>query len=202
MIVIPLPPNVLGVDTLSNLSPGDCRALKALGYHWRGGYIDELTPIEVHGQLSAGLPLLPYTYANEFSPEHTLARLSALGIPPGAHVVLDIEGETLAAEILIGKINAWGKGLSNHAYLPTLYVGAQPVLTSHELTELAVYRYHAGASRLRDRHGDPAEPDRGYAMFQGRPVNVAIPEVPGKPFDIDWHRFDYKDNGFSVVAAA
>lgn len=201
--IAPLPPNVLGVDTDVNLSPAECRTLKNLGYKWRGGYLDEMTPQELFGQVeSAQLPLLLYTYANEFDPQHTLDRLRALGIPAGAHVVLDLEGVTLAPDVLIGKCDAWGEGLLNHAFLPTLYVGAQPILTSKEISELAVYRYHQGASRLRDRNGELAEPDRGYAMIQGRPVNVVLPEIPGKPFDIDYHRLDYRDDGFSVVVAS
>jgi hypothetical protein len=199
MRIVPIPPNVLGVDTVANLAASECRALANLGYKFRGGYIDEMTPQEVQGQLGAGLPLLLYTYANEFDPEHTLDRLATLGILAGAHIVLDVEAVTIEAAQLIEKINAWGEGLLNHAYLPTIYFGSMSLLTSREMTELAVYRYELGASRLRDRHGDPAEPDRGFAIIQGRPVNFAIPEIPGKLFDAAFHRLDYKDNGFSAV---
>lgn len=210
-----LPPNVLGVDTLANLKPPICRQLVDRGYKFRGAYIDELGPAEIEAQLGSGLPLLPYTYANELDPAHILARLSALGIPPGANVVLDLEGvitpAALAAmtpgdledfvKMLVGKINACGRGLSNHAYLPTIYLGGFDLLTSDELTKLAVYRYHAGAARLLDRFGHASEPARGYAMFQGRPVNVDL-FGDGTLFDVDYHREDYHGDVFSAVVAA
>lgn len=208
-----LAPNVLGVDTVASLSPAQCRALVQAGYQFRGGYLDELTPQEIAGQMSAGLPLLLYTYALEFDPAHTLARLAALGIPAGASVVLDLEGvhapegatrsdlEALAADVVL-KANNWGRGLSNHAFLPCLYLDGGGLLTSREISQLAVYRYHEGNSNLLDRYEVPAIPARGYAMKQGRPGNTTIAAVPGVAFDVDFHCADLRDDVFSVVVAA
>lgn len=210
-----LAPNVLGVDTIAKLHPTTCRQLLDRGYRFRGAYVDELDAAEMAAHASANLPLLPYTYANEFDPSHTLERLTALGIPPGPNVVLDVEDvitpTALAAmtagdvedftKQLIAKIDAWGRGLSNHAYLPAIYLGGFDLLTSDELTKLAVYRYHAGAARLRDRFNHPSEPARGYALFQGRPCNVDL-LGDGTLFDVDYHRQDYADDVFSVVVNA
>lgn len=211
-----LQPNVLGVDTIANLSPTLCRTLVSKGAAWRGGYIDELTPIEIESQVGSQLPLLLYTYANEFNPEHTLDRLSTLKIPAGANVVLDVEAvitpEALHAlskqEVenfvleLKAKINAWGKKLSNHANLPTIYFGGLELLTSEEMTSLAVYRYHEGAANLLDRFGKFAVPARGYSMMQGRPCNVKIDGCGETLFDWDFHRQDYHGDVFSVLVAA
>lgn len=210
MIVAPIPPNALGVDTVAKLSASELRALVGLGYKFRGGYLDELDPAEIDAHRSAGMPLLLLTYANELDPAHALDRLAALGIPAGAQVCLDLEGlkppdGATPADVedyvkrKIAEIDAFGEALLNRAHLPTLYCGGQDLLTSAELTKLAVYRYYAGAARLRDRFGNASEPDRGFALFQGRTVNAAIPEVPGKEFDFDWHRLDYRDDGFTAV---
>jgi len=210
-----LAPNVLGVDTVAKLPPTTCRTLASRGLAFRGGYIDELSPIEIEGQLGNQLPLLLYTYANEFDPSHTLDRLSALGIPAGMNVILDVEAvikpEALQAMTpgdvesfvleLKAKINAWGRGLSNHAFLPCIYFGGLELLTSEEMSSLAVYRYHEGAASLLDRRGAFAVPARGYAMMQGRPVNVTIDGCGDTRFDYDFHRQDYHDDVFSVLVA-
>ncbi len=211
-----LAPNVLGVDTVARLDPVKCRALVNQGVKFRGGYIDELNAIEIEQQVGEKLPLLLYTYANEFNPQHTLDRLSALSVPAGANVVLDVEAVVTPDQLkdmtppsvedfvveLKGKINAWGKGLLNHAFLPTIYFGGLQLLTSEEMTSLAVYRYHEGAARLLDRFGKFAVPERGYAMLQGRPVNVKIDGCGDTLFDWDFHREDYHGDVFSVLVAA
>ena len=204
MRVAPLPPNVLGVDTINNLAPYECRALVNLGYKFREGYLDALTPQEVAGQLGEGLPLVVYTYANEFDPEHMLKRLSVLGIPPGASVVLDLEAlpsDAVVSEVC-DRIDAAGERLQSQGFLPCLYFAAGSLLTSDELYERRVYRYHAGASINRDRKLQLQEPlPRGCAMIQGRPVNFSIDAIPGKRFDADFHRQDYKGDVFMAVTA-
>ena len=204
MRVIPLPPNVLGVDTINTLAPYECRALVNLGYRFREGYLDALTLQEVQGQLGEGLPLVIYTYANEFDSAHALARLSTLGIPPGASVVLDLEAlpsDTDPAKVC-DQIDAWGEHLQSQGFLPCLYYAAGSLLTSDELYERRVYRYHAGASINRDRKLQLQEPlPRGCAMIQGRPVNFTIDAIPGKRFDADFHRQDYKGDVFMAVSA-
>ena len=211
-----LAPNVLGVDTIAPLNPVICRTLVGKGVKFRGGYIDELTPIEIEGQVGSQLPLLLYTFANELSPEHTLDRCSDLGIPAGMNVIADVEAVVTPAQLaamtpgdvenfvveLKAKINAWGKGLSNHAFLPAIYFGGLELLTSEEMTSLAVYRYHEGAASLLDRRGAFAVPARGYAMMQGRPCNVTIDGCGETLFDWDFHRQDYRGDVFSVVVAA
>jgi hypothetical protein len=199
MKVVPLAPNVLGVDTLAPLSPNDCRGLVNLGYKWRGGYLEAMSPQEVTGQLNAGLPLLPYTEANDLDPARTLANIARLGLPQGSPVVLDIEGVTMDAQALITKIETWGDTLQSKAYLPCVYMAEEALLTSAEWTALPVYRYHAGAARIQDRRSNAVDPFRGFGMFQGRPVNV--PMLSGTLFDVDFHRQDFRGDVFSVIVA-
>ena len=198
-----LAPNVLGVDTVAKLSPPQLRALKDRGYVFRAGYIDELSQQEVLDVVSNGLGLLPLTYAKEFSPDHTLERLRLLGLPMGAHVVLDLEAVAAdtTADALKLTVNAWGRGIMNGGYFPTLYVGSQEIFTSQELTSLEVFRYWAGCSKLLDRNGAIAEPARGYSLIQGRPFNVDL-LGDGTLFDVDFAREDYQGDVFSVVVAA
>lgn len=213
MRALPLPPNVLGVDTINNLAPFECRALRNLNYKFREGYLDSLTPNEVQGQLGEDLPLVLYTYGNQSDPEHALSRLDALKIPGGVSVVYDLEalwhpGLTptqldFAASVAIDAINHWGERLQSQGFLPCLYYAAGSLLTSAELYTLRVYRYHAGASDNLDRFGHTQDPiPRGCAMIQGRPVNFTIPAIGNaKRFDADFHRQDYRGDVFIAVAA-
>lgn len=202
MKIAPLAPNILGVDTIATLSPFECRALVNLGYQFRCGYLDSMTPAEMRGQLSAGLPLLLYTYGNHFDAEHALLRCKALDVPQGAHIVLDVEGVTatgLEPAALVNKINAWGERMKSQTFLPCMYYAEDVLLTSEEISALAVYRYHQGAARIRDRNGRAMDPMRGAALIQGRPVNVRLSAIPGKPFDVNFHRHDYHGDGFSAI---
>lgn len=204
MRIVPLPPNVLGVDTIESLSPYECRALVNLGYKFREGYLDAMTPQEVQGQLSADLPLILYTYANQFDPEHALLRCKALGAPQGACVVLDVEAlpANYDPQKLCDEIDAWGSRLRSQALLACMYFATGSILTSAELYAREVFRYHAGASDNLDRFDKTQDPiPRGCAMIQGRPCNFTIDAVPGKKFDADFHRQDYKGDVFSAMVA-
>lgn len=203
MKAVSLAPNILGVDTVAKLAPYECRALVNLGFKFREGYLDALDVQEVQGQLGEGLPLVLYTYANQFDPEHILARLAALGIPTGVSVVLDLEALPSDADVsqVCDRIDNCGEHLQSQGFLPCLYYAAGSLLTSDELYERRVYRYHAGASINRDRKLQLQEPlPRGCAMIQGRPVNFTLDAIPGKRFDADFHRQDYKGDVFMAVS--
>ncbi len=204
MRIQPLLPNILGVDTINTLAPYECRALVNLGYKFREGYLDALTKTEISVQLGESLPLILYTYANEFDPEHALARLSALSIPSGASVVLDVEALPVGYDPhkLMDEIDHWGERLQTQGFLPCMYFAAGSILTSEEIYKRRVYRYHAGASDNLDRFLHTQDPiPRGCAMIQGRPVNFTIDSIPGKRFDADFHRQDYKGDVFLAVSA-
>lgn len=204
MKVIALPPNVMGVDTWSILSPVDCRALVNLGYKFREGYLGRLTKTEVQGQLGEGLPLVFYTLGNRSDPEQALSQLAALDAPGGAPVVYDLEALPSATDIpqLIETINRWADRLKSQSFLPCIYYAAGSLLTSDELYGLEVYRYHEGSSINRDRRLQLQNPlPRGTCLIQGNPFDFAIDSIPGKLFDADFHRKDHKGDVMLAVSA-
>lgn len=192
---------VMGIDTLSTISGADSARLVAQGMKFRIGYIDHVTPEELGAQLDAGLPFSPVTYALEFDPAHTVARLEALAIPKGVTVWLDVEGVQIAPDALIAKINAWSAAVEAGGWQPGLYVGAGCPLTSSELSALRSVRYMQGCSRLLDRNGAPQVPSRGYCVIQLRPDDVML---AGVKVDVDVTQADYRGDlpTFAVADAA
>jgi hypothetical protein len=133
----------------------------------RLGYIDHVTPDELATQLGVGLMFGPVTYALEFDPAHTLARLAALGIPKGVTVWLDVEGTGLTFEDITIKINNWSAAVVAAGFEAGLYVGAGCPLTDAQLFALPhVSRYWHSCSRVADVK------IRGYCMRQLSPPNV------------------------------
>lgn len=202
MRVVQLPPNKMGVDTWSQLSPVDCRALVNLGYAFREGYLGRLTKEEVRGQVGEGLPLVFYTLGNASDPEAALSQLAALDAPAGAPVVYDLEAlhPNTDPQKVCDEIDNWGSRLKSQSFLPCLYYAAGSLLTSDELYEREVYRYHAGCSINRDRKLQLQNPlPRGDCLIQGNPFNFAIDSIPGKLFDADFHRKDFKGDVMLAV---
>ena len=187
MIARPPPPLSLVVDTILQLTPADYAELAKRGFVARGGYLDVVKPDELAACLDAGLGFIPIGYAHE---SHLSQQALALGLPEGCTVYQDCEAETGPAESVIARVNACAADLESHNWQPGGYFGAQSLLTSAELTSLAVTTYWKGCSRVLDRYGNAAEPARGYALVQGRPPNVTI---AGKTYDVSFVGNDYQD---------
>lgn len=183
-----------GIDTLATLTSSQALALRAFRVSFRVGYIDHVTPAELAAQLDAGIAFSPVTYALEFNPAHTLARLAALGIPKGATVWLDVErvSAPLDKARLVSSINTWARALVAEGYEPGLYVGAGCPLSSAELYALAVVRYWCSASNV------PGVDVRGYCMRQLRPLEVV---VAGVVVDVDVVEPDFKGGVPTFVVA-
>lgn len=188
----------LVVDTLDVVTPADARALLAAGYSARGGYVDHVTPDEIKGQQGEGLAFFPISYAHEYDGAHIVKRLVKLGLPHGLYHWLDDEGEMGPAEALIAKLNAETAIVKAAGFKSGGYFGSLQLLTSAELTNLALDRYWRGCSKIVDRFGNVAEPARGYCQFQGRPFNVVI---AGKKYDVSVLFDDYKDDRGNFAAA-
>lgn len=184
-------PLSLVVDTLATLTREDARALVAAGFKARGGYLDHVTPDELAGQLAEGLLFYPIGYAKEFDGAHLAARAKALGIPPSVHVWLDDEAVIDPVDALIAKLNTATAALAGAGYPAGGYFGSAELLTSSELSLLALTRYWHSCSRTVDRFGAAAEPSRGYCMYQGRPFNTRI---NGKQYDVSFVTRDYRDD--------
>lgn len=177
-------------DTLLTLTKSDAINLVAKNVTVRAGYIDHVTPQEVEDGASVGLAFMPVTYALQFDPAHTLARLAALGIPKGVTVWLDVEGVNFDPMTLIAKINAWANAVVAAGYEAGMYVGAGCPLTSTQLSWLAVTRYWHSCSRA-------LEPERGYSVIQLRPNDVTI---ASRDLDMDVIQPDYKGDVPTVAA--
>jgi hypothetical protein len=184
------PPLSLVVDTILVLTADDYTALAKLGFRARLGYLDVVKPDELAACLDAGLGFAPIGYAHESN--GLAARAEALKLPEGVTVYQDCEAETGPAESVIARVNDGSKPLVASGFQPGGYFGAQSLLTSAELTSLAVSTYWKGCSRVVDRFGNAAEPTRGYALLQGRPFNTVI--VNGKIFDVSFLTADYHDD--------
>lgn len=156
-----------GIDTVLRISKEQAIALLRSRIAFRVGYIDELSPEEVADITSVGMQLSIVTYALEFNPAHTIARLEALGIPKGVTVWIDVEGTGLEPDEIIAKTNTWAAVLQSAGYEAGIYVGAGCPLSSAQLTQLVVTRYWHSVSKV-------LESSRGFCMRQIRPDDVVV----------------------------
>jgi Domain of unknown function (DUF1906) len=145
-------------------------------------YLGSVTAAGLQEITQSGLSVLLVTYADVWDPARTVNELTSLGYPKGCTAWLDVEGvKNTTAATLIADINAWATSVSMSGWQPGLYVGANSLLTSDELTKLAVVRYWRGMSRVTDRTGILAEPASGYCCTQLFPTQT----VAGVSVDIN-----------------
>ena len=180
-----------GIDTILTLTRETAIQLFANRISFRIGYIDLLTPAELADTLAAGLQVGFVTYALEFDPAHTLARLKALGAPQGVTVWIDVEGSSLEGLDIIAKVNAWAAAVQNAGYEAGIYVGAGCPLSPAQLQALAVTRYWHSVSRV-------PEPSRGMCMEQITPDEVF---VCGVKVDVNVVKPDYRGDLPTFAAA-
>lgn len=165
-------------------------AAQAAGLRFGGavalvGYLGVINSRRVESVLNAGLGFVPVTLAGAYNngPEDELKQLSALGIPKGATVFLDLEGMAAWKAdplVLIQKIEAWAATVTTAGYLAGLYAGVPQPLTSEELFKLkGITRYWKGQGRQVDRFGKLSEPSGcGWCMTQMFPsYNMGCPAV-------------------------
>ena len=165
-----------GVDSLPFSQGGtaaQAKRLKETGIDFFVGYLGSLNKTRLQYLLDAGLAVMFVTFAGEYfdGPADELAHLKALGVPPGATVWLDLEGQKSfhwQPQDLILKINTWAKAVQKAGYVAGLYVGSPQPLTGDELARLAVTRYWKVASRVLDRHGRAWDepPGVGFCAIQ------------------------------------
>lgn len=146
-------------------------ALKCTGVDAFVGYLGYMNAARLDHILGAGLAFMPVTVAGEYKDgaADEIAQLTALGIPKGATVWLDLEGpEAWKTDpaVLAKYINAWAVAIEGAGWQPGLYVGAPQPLSGPELYKLAVKRYWLGIGRCIDRTGKDAYPDCGWSMRQ------------------------------------
>lgn len=151
-------------------------ALKLTGVDCFIGYLGCMNKERLGYILDAGLAFMPVTVAGEYNDgaDDEIAQLTALGIPKGVTVWLDLEG--LAAwnsdrALLARKINTWADAIKVAGWMPGLYVGAPMPFTGKELYALHVVRYWLGIGRAVSKAtatepSRDAYPDCGWCMRQ------------------------------------
>jgi hypothetical protein len=199
----------LGIDTVATITDELLDVIVAdPRIEYVGRYIDSITPDELaritarkNRNTGNGLLVTLFTYANELNPAPRVAKMRALGVPAGVTAWIDVEGEQLAPQELIGAINVCGRGFRDGGFDPGEYCGAGEVLTSVELTALIVDRYAHACSKVQDVGGLYAEPASGFCLFQGYPPNQRI--RPDCPLLVDWSCIfaDYKGRLPTMIGA-
>jgi len=212
MKVVSAFPGARVVDSLPFSQGGtaeQARKLVSSGVEGFVGYLGAMNPARLSYVLDAGLAFMPVTFAGEYKDgaADEIAQLTALGIPRGVTVWLDLEGieawNTPPNE-LIRLINSWAFDIKSSGWMPGLYVGAPQPLTGKQLYSLGVVRYWLGigravakltpdqAAKLAALTGSSqldAYPDCGWCMRQDWHGNP----VPGRPGGQLW-----KDTGVFV----
>src|SRR5271168_747390 len=107
MNTVPAPFPALGYDCITVMDAVRAASLKAAGMSFCIRYLGSITAAELSIILDAGLLVSLVTYADQWSPSETVAELTALGIPPGATIWLDVESVKEDAPTVTGAINAW-----------------------------------------------------------------------------------------------
>jgi len=149
------------------------QSLKSHGVDFFCGYLGVINSQRLNYILDSGLAFFPVTLAGAYfnGAEDELSQLHSLGIPQGATVWLDLEGQKTyrwSVNDLLLKVNAWAHALIDDGYIPGLYVGSPQPFTGPELAALAVMRYWCAPSLILDRNGkDWSEPTGvGFCMRQ------------------------------------
>jgi hypothetical protein len=170
LAAVPAVATARGIDTIATISPQYAKWLYDNGYRFVCRYLSSLTLAEVTAIVSAGLAVIPCTYADDFDPAHAIAGMQKAGLPFGVTVFLDVESVKLAKDDVTARMDRWFKAMRAAGYDPGLYVGAGVPLTGDELGALACDRYWHSCSFVPEvtLHGGPL----GYCMRQLRPPNI------------------------------
>ena len=184
----PAQPGTLFFDTLEPVTSGQLVAFKARGFGGVGRYLENLTAPErdeIHGQ---GMFIVPITEARTIPPSAAVGdqagalevdRARALEIPPSVHLTIDNEAVHGTADEDAAYIDAFALRFVRAAFGAMLYVAQPQPLTGAELYQRPhVHPYWSGASR------NP-EPDCGYSVFQGLPIDYRPPWCPSAQVDLD-----------------
>lgn len=199
MICAPVPVGARLVDCVTVLTAASACALRQAGVQGAIRYLGSLTAPEAAAITEASLGLMAVTYADRFSGSEAVAELTAIDYPAGATAWLDVEGlgTTVDVASVIVEINAWASAVVAAGWVAGLYVGAQSLLTSQELTALAVTRYWRGQSRIDDRTGKLAEPLSGFCLVQLFPTST----IAGVNVDVDFAAHDWRGRGCTWATA-
>ena len=178
---MPAPFPALGYDCVTSMDAERASALKAAGMAFCTRYLGSITSTEMACILDAGLLLSLVTYADKWTPSQTVSELTALGVPQGATVWLDVESVKEDAATVTQAINAWADAVTAGGWQPGLYVGASQPLSAVEVYQLRVVRYWKSMSQV-------VEPQCGWSMVQLYKTTT----IAGTEVDVDVVSYDYQ----------
>ena len=181
-----------GIDCDTVLDAVRCQELKALGASFVVRYLGSITAAELALILASGLLCSFVTYADEFDGHQAVAELTAIGIPPGVTIWLDVESVPLSAAAVTVDINSWASAVVGiGAYQAGLYVGVDQPLSPSQLYALPqITRYWQSASNV-------PTPTCGFCLCQRQPTIV----LAGTNVDIDYAGPDWEGRSCMMVAA-
>jgi hypothetical protein len=168
------------VDRLAPISHELASALKSTGVDAVGRYLEDLSPYERDGLFSAGLGILPLSEApapttpltgvlGRARADELLRKASLLGVPLGAHLMIDLEGQHGSHSDVTAYDSTLSAEIAQAGYIPLAYVGAGQPLTGAELFQLPdVHLYWRGGSL------NIPEPGCGFAIWQIPPLEQTI----------------------------
>lgn len=173
-------PGARGVDSYPFSVGGtaaQAAALATSGIEFFVGYLGPMTPERLAMILDNGLAFMPVTFAAEYKDgaADEIAQLTALGIPKGCTVWLDMEGiDAWNMDIvkLTALIEAWASAIVAAGYIAGLYVGAPQPFTGKQLYALKnITRYWLGQGRCVSKpttteQSRDAYPNCGWCMRQ------------------------------------
>jgi hypothetical protein len=201
------------VDHFGNVTLAQCHGLRADGVDGIFLYAEVVTPEDLANATGAWLWVgfvfeglaagtRPTATLGAAIATHGLERLRELGVPlVGLCVFGDIEGDGRAPEDWIALGNAQADVCLAQSVVPGGYFGEGTGLRSAEMMGMRFRRYWKGASRLWDRDGHLAEPERGWCVIQGIPMDtVHEPSGLTVDYDVVWH--DYHGGTITAIIAA
>lgn len=132
---------------------------------------------------------------------HAVGLISGWGVPQGYTLATDMEGpQPNAHDGWIAMADAAADVVQRVHSLSMAYAGFGVGLTSAEWYQLKCTRYYKSGSQVRDRFGQLAEPECGWAVVQGQPFNVTHPSGVKIDYDALWE--DYRGRSITLVVAA
>lgn len=112
-----------------------------------------------------------------------------IGVPPGVNLWCDLESVAsgTAASDVTAYCNAWAAQVAAAGYVPGLYVGYEPGLSSEQLYDLA-FAHYWGAYNI---DGDEIPATRGLHLQQKVGSGGTIGGVSTEAYDDDWTLNDH-----------
>ncbi|HEV7588741.1 MAG TPA: DUF1906 domain-containing protein [Longimicrobium sp.] len=196
------PSGLKGFDANTPISASTAAAFHANGYRFCVRYVGrtamasyDLTSTEAKTILEAGLALMVVQHVLDpgWNPTESLGQeyganaatfTRQIGVPPGVNVWCDLEcvANGTAASDVIAYCNAWASQVSAAGYVPGLYVGYEPGLSSQQLYDDLQIDHYWGAYNI---DGDDIPAPRGLQLEQKVGTGGTIGGVSTESYDDD-----------------